>query len=246
MKYLNGVPTLESVENDGWMFDMTRLNYAAAKIEAERSTLDNIYYPTKGSRLSGSIIGVLSYEKSFADRKQNNKTENYTFNTRHTWLGAKFKYTKYFNLTNNDALKIGVDIDGVYTTIKEMHSAAGRQLILPRYRPTIHSNMLYMPAYSASRYLAAGLMSDVKIWRDLSLRGGFYSMMRDKYNPRTFADIKGEGADINYIAELGFAYNTTIGPLSLALSKYNVENRNNLYLTFNFGFPIFSPRGTFY
>lgn len=37
-----------------------------------------------------------------------------------------------------------------------------------------------------------------------------------------------------------------VGPVSLALTKYDLRNWKNTYLTFNFGYPIFAPRGTFY
>ncbi|MFI3248016.1 MAG: patatin-like phospholipase family protein [Rikenellaceae bacterium] len=245
LKYLDGVPTLAEVADYGWLFNMTRLNYMAAQLEVKRSTVDNANFPTSGSLFTASAIGVYGYEKSYAKQTSSYVTYQQIFTTSRPWIGAKVSYQNYINRFKKSTITLGVNAEGVYTTIPEIHSAYGRQLIMPRYTPTMHSNMVYMPEYSATRYLAAGLMPKVNVWRELSLRAGFFAMMRDKFDTTTFAPIKG-GVCMHYISELGFAYNTTIGPVSLMLSKYNIMNRDNLYLTFNFGYPIFSPRGTFY
>jgi NTE family protein len=50
----------------------------------------------------------------------------------------------------------------------------------------------------------------------------------------------------HYIAEASLVYHTPIGPVSLALTKYDLRNWKNMYLTFNFGYAIFAPKGTFY
>ena len=48
------------------------------------------------------------------------------------------------------------------------------------------------------------------------------------------------------IAEASLVYHTPIGPVSLSLTKYEVDTWKNMYLTFNFGYAIFAPKGTFY
>ncbi len=228
-------------------FETTRLNYIASKLEIERSTIDDVYYPSRGSLISGSVIGVVGYEKSLATLVISELEElSKTYTEQRPWLGAKINYLKYFDVNRKTNTSVGVRADVVYTTIPEMYSSTGSHLIMPYYTPTIHSNMVFMPEFSAPRYLAVGAMSNINIWRELSLRTGCYAMLRDKYDPTTFETSNRDGVSIEYAAEVSFAYNTTIGPLSLSLSKYDIESWNNLYLTFNFGYPIFSPRGTFY
>ncbi len=46
----------------------------------------------------------------------------------------------------------------------------------------------------------------------------------------------------HYIAEASLVYHTPIGPVSLALTKYDLRNWKNMYLTFNFGYAIFAPK----
>ena len=54
------------------------------------------------------------------------------------------------------------------------------------------------------------------------------------------------GESMQYIVETSLVYHTPIGPVSLSLTKYDLRSRNNMYLTFNFGYAIFAPNGHFY
>ena len=69
-------------------------------------------------------------------------------------------------------------------------------------------------------------------------RTGFYMMYRDKRSDSR--------EQFHYIAEASFVYHTPIGPVSLALTKYDLHNWRNMYLTFNFGYAIFAPKADFY
>ena len=51
---------------------------------------------------------------------------------------------------------------------------------------------------------------------------------------------------MHYIGDLSLIYHSRIGPLSLSATKYNFTSRNNLYVMFNFGNPIFGKRGLYY
>ncbi|MFR9623590.1 MAG: hypothetical protein SNF92_05505, partial [Rikenellaceae bacterium] len=62
----------------------------------------------------------------------------------------------------------------------------------------------------------------------------------------TFQIKDNAGFSIHYISQASLSYNTSIGPMKLAFTKYNIDEWNNLYLTFNFGYNIFAPRGTFF
>lgn len=61
-------------------------------------------------------------------------------------------------------------------------------------------------------------------------------MLRDKY----------EDEYMHYMSDISLIYHTPIGPVSLALTKYNFKNNKNLYLTFNFGYAIFGDKGLYY
>ena len=78
---------------------------------------------------------------------------------------------------------------------------------------------------------------------DFFFRTGFYAMFRNK---REFNPLGVPDECWHYIAEASLVYHSPIGPVSLSLTKYDLKDWNNMYLTFNFGYAIFAPKGTFY
>ncbi|MFR9619667.1 MAG: patatin-like phospholipase family protein [Rikenellaceae bacterium] len=234
---------------DQGTFDKTRFQYVATKVDVESSTLDNLYYPTRGSSLSISGLGILGVEVSYAKNATDTLITN-QFAANRSWIGVQVNYAKYFSLTSLDGVSLGMSVDGIYTTIPNMYAQTTRQFIMPAFQPTPHSKMVYMPEYSATSYVAAGLMPSFRLVRDLYLRGEFYAMLRDRYvDPLTIEPSVPDGTQsefsLKYISQVSLVYNSTIGSMSLAVAKYNLSDWNNTYLTFNFGHTIFSPRGTF-
>ncbi len=243
----------EEIDSNLYSFDKSRFRYIAGKAEIERSNIDNIYFPSRGSLLSISTIGVFGYESSFADEKYY-ATDNLAIPTGNRaklsddriWVGAKVNLIKYFQFAHKDAISIGINIDGVYTTFPDMYSHIGRQMMMPAYQPIDHMQMVYMPEYSAPRYLGIGVTPSVKLWKELSLRFGTYAMMRDKFDVNSSTTKEYTGFEIEHITQASLAYDTQIGPLMLSATKYGIEDWDNTYLTFTFGYTIFAPKGTFY
>ena len=97
--------------------------------------------------------------------------------------------------------------------------------------------MLYMPEFYAHRYAAAGVMPTFRLIPNFYLRAGVYAMLRDPIVADEY---------MHYMSDLSFVYHTRIGPVSLSLTKYNFDTKNNLYVMFNFGYPIFGSRGLYY
>lgn len=93
-----------------------------------------------------------------------------------------------------------------------------------------------MPEFRADRYLGVGLMPTVRIVNNLYARLSLYAMWRDRYEDKV----------MHYMSDLSIIYHTPIGPVSLALTKYDFKSDKNLYLTFNFGYAIFGRKGLFY
>ena len=67
---------------------------------------------------------------------------------------------------------------------------------------------------------------------------------RNEYEKGTL--VGWEDRQLNFIAEAALVYHTPIGPVNLSLIKYGIHNANNMYVIFNFGYPIFAPKATFY
>ncbi|MFI3268783.1 MAG: patatin-like phospholipase family protein [Rikenellaceae bacterium] len=243
----------ERFGDNKYLFNKSRLKYIAGKAEIERSTIDNLQLPTNGSLLSLSGIGVVGTERSYADEYEVTSlgmtvpTERVReFTDRMIWFGMKFNFIHYFNLAAQSRVTLGIDLDATYTTIPKMYSSMGRQLVMPAYQPISHMQMVYMPEYSAPRYMGVGVIPSVRLWRDLSLRLEGYAFGRDNLDDESSTIERNSTMEFEYIMQGSFVYATRLGPLSLAVTKYGIESWQNCYLTFNFGSTIFAPKGTFY
>ena len=113
------------------------------------------------------------------------------------------------------------------TTIPTLSNDKVTRMLMPAYRPTLHSQTVYMPEYRAKRYAAVSVMPTFDFSDRFFLRTGIYAMFAERFRP---TDDR-----MRYIVAI-----------SLSLTKYNVKNWDNLFLTFNFGYAMFRPRGIHY
>jgi len=214
----------------------THFTYVAPKLEIERSSLDRILYPTHGSRVS--ISGIYVYGRDERDSsgdllfpESGDRVDNI-----HQWWGVKSVWEQYFDVSRGGRFSWGYALEGVYTNYSGLDSPEATAISAPNYAPLLHSRMIYMPEFRAERYIGVGLMPTLKIVNNLYLRLSVFAMLRDRFDDSL----------MHYMADFSVVYHTPVGPVSLAMTKYGFKNWNNLYLTFNFGYAIFGPKGTYY
>ena len=215
--------------------DYTRFDFIGTKVELRRSTLDHRIFPTSGTNLSLSGIYIYGQDKYKFHSEPYAPTESRML--RKQWFGAKLRWEHYFNMPAVKWFAFGYRVDGVYTTHPTFESAETTIMSSPLYAPVPHANMIYMPDFRAARYVAVGVMPTFEIIDNLMVRAGFYTMFRDKSYT---------ASQWHYVADLSVVYHTPLGPVSLAFTKYDLNNWKNTYLSFNFGLLIFSPKALFY
>ena len=213
----------------------TRFSFLSTRLQFRRSTLDNPVSPVSGTRLDVSGIYVNGHDK-WIDEFDYGLIRH--FSERREWLGAKISWQHYIPFTASRWFSFGYSVEGVYTNHPQFEDLRATFVSLPQYAPITHSQMMYMPDYHSTRYVAAGLMPTFRLWNHLYLRTSFYAMYRR-------AEM-GINDNMQYIADLSVIYRTLIGPVSLSVTKYGLKNGNNLYMSINFGYPLFAPKGTFY
>lgn len=221
--------------------DHTRFSFFALKAEVARNTLDKFLYPRRGSDLHFSAIYVTGRDKyapAEVDRFLSRRTRH--------WFGGRFTWDKYFDIPPVSWFSFGFNIDAVLTNHPDFTTPGATLMSMPVYAPIPHAKMVYMPDFRAERFVAGGVMPTFDLMPNFFLRTGFYAMMRNKrsFVPVALADRPDRRW--HYIAEALLVYHTPIGPVSLALTKYDLDSWRNMYLTFNFGYTIFAPKGTFY
>lgn len=229
--------------DENLLYDRTKLSFTAAKLEYQRNTLDRLTYPTSGSKLELSAIGVIGRESNY--QEEFSRAIAIT-PINHRWIGGRLKYDKYFTPPSDSWFSLGVNLDVVYTSLKQFGNPTASMLIMPSYQPVTHSQMIFMPDFSSDKYVGAGVVPILNMGQNLTLRTGFYGMYRPNYSVDGI-DPGVIGPDnFHYVGEATLAYNSSLGPLSLSLIKYDLNDWNNLYLLFGFGIPLFSPKGTYY
>ena len=214
----------------------THFSYLAGAFNIANSTLNKPLFPTAGSKVDASLIYVYGKDERDSSDDLIFPEGGDIYNAIRQWWGAKVSWEQYFDVTSSGRLSLGYALEGVYTTHPDFDSKESTQLSSPQYAPLLHSRMIYMPEFRADRYVGVGLMPTVRLFNNFYLRLSLYAMLRDRFND----------ALMHYMSDLSFIYHTRIGPVSLALTKYDFKSKNNLYLTFNFGYAIFGRKGTFY
>ncbi len=221
--------------------DLSRFSFFGIKAEYSRNTLDKFLYPRKGSDLRLSGIYVVG-----RDKLEPFNAKRFISKTTRQWVGARFTWDKYFDMPGNTWFSLGLNVDGVITNHPEFTTGNATLMSMPSYAPIPHIQMIYMPDFRAKRFVAGGVMPTFDLLPNFFFRTGFYAMYRERrdYIPSALGRDKDDR--MHYIAEASFVYHTPIGPVSLALTKYDLHNWKNMYVTFNFGYAIFAPKGTFY
>ena len=217
-----------------------RFRFVAGELKFERSTLDKLTFATKGSRLTLSAIGVHGRDRY--ENEELNARGEYASELR-SWVGAKFLWEHYPSNWTKSWFSMGYNIEAVYTNHPDFASNFSTTLSSPRYTPIAHSKMIYMPEFFANHYVALGAMPTFKLAPNLYLRASAYAMLRE---PITTGERLHVPDHMHYIGDLSLIYHTRVGPISISATKYNFTTRNNAYLTFNFGHPIFGNRGMYY
>lgn len=225
--------------------DHSRFSYFGLKLKMERNTLDKPLYPRRGSHLIVSGIYITGRDKYRPfDLSQFVQTQS------RQWVGARLSWDRYFDMPGVSWFSFGFDLDALITNQPQFITPTASLMALPAYEPVAQSKMIYMPDFSARRFVAGGLMPTFDLMPNFFLRTGFYTMWREHrdlgvglvpYNRKSLKD-----ESVHYVVDASFVYHTSIGPVSLSLTKYDLRDWNNMYITFNFGYALFAQRGTFY
>lgn len=223
--------------------DHSRFSFFAIQGLVKRNTLDKMLYPRRGSDLNLSFIYVAGRDK-YAPYYHSGFSSRVT----KQWVGARFTWDKYFDIPVCPWFSLGVNVDAVITNHPNFTTELSTLMSMPAYTPIPHANVVFMPDFRSRRFVAGGVMPTFDLMPHFFLRTGFYAMYRQKHNYMSLSDSEVTLRDksVHYIAEASFVYHTPVGPVSLSLTKYDMDSWRNMYLTFNFGYMIFAPKGMFY
>lgn len=235
---VTGLRYFEHGENPDVESSRTRFLYVAPRLQIIRNSFDKKIYPTKGSHIELSawyVYGADYYREALPYLPP--AGEDLAAKSMRQWAAARFKWESYLDIASCRWFSFGFDVDAVVSNHPRFDNYESTFLTASRYAPTTHSHMVCMPELYSNKYLGVGIMPTFNITKDCLVRLSAYAMMRERFNMQE--DM------FQYIGDLSLVYHTRFGTASLSLTKYGIESWHNLYLTFNFGYALFAPKGTY-
>lgn len=219
--------------------DRTRFRFGGVRLEADRNDLNYVMYPTRGIRQNASAAFIIGREYytpgSFAPPEANTNVA-----ATRRWFAGYFSREHYFSFAK--WFSAGYLVEGIISNHPDFSNDYATNITAPAFTPTPHSKSVYLKDFRSSSYAAVGVMPTFEFAPRLYLKNGIYAFVPMSSNA--------VGNDNSNRVRMMFSsiavYQTPVGAISLALSKYNARANNNWFLTFNFGYTIFNRKGLFY
>lgn len=226
--------------------DMTHFNHLAIGLKEVYSTMDDDQFPTKGNYHLLSLQFVDGKERSTSNNAEGGQN---VYRAEHSWFQIKMCSRTYVDITDN--FQFGMRADLFYSFQDLFETYKSSLLNAGVYAPTFETLTQYLPEYRANQYLAFGVGNIFSVPSVLNINLSF------RYAAYIFVPFRQILSDDNAIPYYGeffqtayFAASTSVvlrtpvGPLSLALSYHQRDDKNinPLSLSLSFGYAIFNPR----
>ncbi len=218
----------------------TRFRYVSLKPIIETSTINYAMYGNAGLKEQiafGYTLGLEDFTPGTMS------TTPHSVNKNRWWL--EFRYNREQYLKIGDWFTLGYLVDVAVTNHKRFRTDLATSFTSPRFAPTPQMELMFMPEYTSSSYIAGGIMPTFNLSKDnkMYLKTYVYAFLPQElffdgtqFIPMTATSFE---AWSNYVFGGSLVYQTPVGPVSLSLAKYTT-GRENWNFEFNFGYTLFN------
>lgn len=225
--------------SDADIMDRTQFSFFGTKLEWDRNDLNYLLYPTRGIRQSLSAVFITGNELYQPGSCAIEGATQRAGQARH-WFGAEFLREHYYSIAK--WFSFGYLIQGVLTNHPSFTNEYATNITSPAFTPTQHSKFVYIKDFRSSAFLGLGAMPTFEFGSKFYLKNSVFLFL-PKDNNEIKENIRKR---VRFMFSSALVYQSPVGPVSLALSKYDATNKYNWFLTFNFGFTIFNQNGLYY
>lgn len=219
--------------------DITYFDYWYAEGSYKINTLNRRMYATDGMYLCARARYSQGQESYYPGSTSPDSLE---FKNRYLspWLQLKLTFDSYIKTFRG--FKIGVFVEGVYSTQGFFNNYKSTILSAPAFNPTPESQTFFIDAYRAHNYLAGGLKAITSPARSFDIRIEAYVFQPYQ---SILENSKGKAyysTPFLYRYFSGMAalvYNSAIGPISFGVNYYD-QNNNSISPFFHIGYIIFN------
>lgn len=220
--------------------DQTTFKFNYANFEYEYNTLNRKLYASEGGYFNVKAK-YINGEESLIPGTTGTKThQTKELNVPHEWTMIKAKFDGY--LKPFKFFKVGVLVEGVYSSQNLFLNYTSSVLSAPAFQPTPESKTLFLYNFRAYKYVAGGAKIIFNPIKKIDVRVEAY----------VFQPYQTINANTNYTASLGkpfidryivgmaaLVYHTALGPLSLSVNYYHGEKQPYTFLV-HFGYTLFN------
>ncbi len=202
----------------------------------ETYTLNSLMYATEGQHylLSVQLLGGNErYSALF------NQDLNRTF-APDVWLRIKAVYDRYYRLDSK--INMGVYAEAVFSNRNLLSNYSANIIQAPVFRPNVHSQTIFNPAFTAQQYVALGIKPIYKINDQLQWRNEMYwfvpykTMLRQNIDNTVYSDALQTSS---FMAETSIVLNLRIATASVFLNYYS-NSKQKVNFGINIGYLLFN------
>jgi len=203
--------------------DVTYFDYWYLQATYKINTLNRKMYATEGTYLNARAR-YLEGRESYLPGNTSEDTVVFRNRPQSPWLQLKLTFDNYFKPLR--AFKIGLFLEGVYSTQGFFHNYDATILSAPAFYPTAESQTFFIEAYRAHKYAAGGLKlisSPLKNF-DFRVEGYFFQPLagiRRNSRINSLPEYAKPFANSYLTAVASLVYNSPVGPISAGMNYYD-------------------------
>ena len=229
------------VDFAGTAHDKASYKLWQARASFERSSLNHDMYPSSGSFLRLTAIGVTGTSK-YEPASPDGTANLHSARADETWIQGELQCDKYFDIHKSFAL--GLRVNAVASTRKLLSNYTATIVQAPAFMPTPATRNYFNPDFRSNSYAAAGLVPIWKVMDNLQLRTEFYAfapfrpiLENDDHSPCYGKWL----SHVSYMGEAAIVYNFNFASLSI-YGNYLSYPAKNWNFGISFGLLFNAPR----
>jgi NTE family protein len=220
--------------------DKTYFSFINSSFRIEKRTLNKKQYPYRGRRMLFKVNYIVGREQHIPGSTSTDSGKSYA---EHSWFNVKLFNESYHRILTN-SFWLGIYFEANYSNKPFFNNSTATLLTAPSFNPTPHSKTLFLNSLRSDKYLALGLIPNIRITREVFVRGEVYAYQPVKellLNSKPSEIYSSAIKSMKYLGAASIVIHTAVGPLSFSVNYYPKELKE-FYFIFNYGFILFNKK----
>ncbi len=217
--------------------DVLRLQPLGVYGTFEKSTLNRVQYPTRGSFFNLSARYILALE-SYSPGNTSQITRR--VNDNHNWWEAHLKWENFF--VSDGPFRMSFSSEAFLSDRPLLANYTGTKVMARQFNPFPIAHTRYLDAFRANHFAAAGVKALYMFNRNahIQLESHAFMPLKEILPEQSHRPAYGTLADrASFMHNAALVYHTAVGPVSLNVSYFDNEPEPWSFII-NFGYILFN------